>query len=177
MTLRALAFAAGAALLQQQAQLPWLAWLVLLPLCIGLAVRVRPSGVPVENDAAQQSKLRAARGAAALRCCSPKISSASPRAKSFKPTSFLARMCCWCPTRAAAHPLNSSRPWRQRRPVVPVAHRNRVGHPNREVLDRDRAARAQILRTDLDGAVLVRLAATRIQVQTERRRCARYWLQ
>src|SRR5712691_11400685 len=37
MTLTALAFAAGAALLQQQAQLPLLAWLVLLPLCIGLA--------------------------------------------------------------------------------------------------------------------------------------------
>src|SRR3989441_7237835 len=38
MTLTALAFAAGAALLHQQAQLPLLAWLVLLPLCIGLAV-------------------------------------------------------------------------------------------------------------------------------------------
>src|SRR5438046_2798641 len=37
MTLTALAFAAGAALLQQQAQLPWLAWLAFLPLCIGLA--------------------------------------------------------------------------------------------------------------------------------------------
>src|SRR2546430_16171376 len=37
MTLAALAFASGAALLQQQAQLPWLAWLALLPLCIGLA--------------------------------------------------------------------------------------------------------------------------------------------
>src|SRR3989442_15748890 len=37
MTLTALAFAAGAALLQQQGQLPWLAWLALLPLCIGLA--------------------------------------------------------------------------------------------------------------------------------------------
>src|SRR5207302_9442658 len=57
-----LAFAAGAALLQQQAQPPWLAWLMLLPLCVGLAVRVRPSGVPGGNDAAQQSKLRAARG-------------------------------------------------------------------------------------------------------------------
>src|SRR5213596_638750 len=37
MTLTALAFAAGAALLQQQGQLPWLAWLTFLPLCIGLA--------------------------------------------------------------------------------------------------------------------------------------------
>src|SRR3989442_1677506 len=37
MTLTALAFAAGAALLQQQPHLPWLAWLALVPLCIGLA--------------------------------------------------------------------------------------------------------------------------------------------
>jgi beta-lactamase superfamily II metal-dependent hydrolase len=29
----------------------------------------------------------------------------------------------------------------------------------------------------LDGAVLVRLAATSIEVQTERRRRSRYWLQ
>ena len=61
--------------------------------------------------------------------------------------------------------------------VVPVGYRNRFGHPSREVLERYRAAGAEILRTDLDGAVLVRLAATRIEVQTERRRRARYWLQ
>src|SRR5207245_1681612 len=61
--------------------------------------------------------------------------------------------------------------------VVPVGYRNRFGHPSREVLERYRAAGAEILRTDLGGAVLVRLAATRIEVQTERRRRARYWLQ
>ena len=61
--------------------------------------------------------------------------------------------------------------------VVPVGYRNRFGHPNREVLERYRAAGAEIRRTDLDGAVLVRLAATGIEVQTERRRRARYWLQ
>src|SRR6266850_2068600 len=61
--------------------------------------------------------------------------------------------------------------------VVPAGYRNRFGHPNREVLERYRAAGAEILRTDLDGAVLVRLAATGIEVQTERRRRSRYWLQ
>jgi len=76
--------------------------------------------------------------------------------------------------RASAEFIQAMAP---RRAVVPVGHRNRFGHPNREVLERDRAAGAQILRADLDGAVLVRLAATRIEVQTERRRRARYWLQ
>jgi len=61
--------------------------------------------------------------------------------------------------------------------VVPVGYRNRFGHPSREVLERYRAAGAEIRRTDLDGAVLVRLAATGVEVQTERRRRARYWLQ
>ncbi len=61
--------------------------------------------------------------------------------------------------------------------VVPVGYRSRFGHPSREVLERYRAAGAEVLRTDLDGAVLVRLAATGIEVQTERRRRARYWLQ
>jgi competence protein ComEC len=61
--------------------------------------------------------------------------------------------------------------------VVPVGYRNRFGHPNREVLERDRAAGAEVLRTDLDGAVLGRLAATNIEVQTERRRRSPYWLQ
>src|SRR6266513_2983448 len=61
--------------------------------------------------------------------------------------------------------------------VVPVGYRNRFGHPSREVLERYRAAGAEVLRTDLDGAVLVRLAAAGIEVQTERRRRARYWLQ
>jgi competence protein ComEC len=61
--------------------------------------------------------------------------------------------------------------------VVPAGYRNRFGHPNREVLERYRAAGVQVLRTDLDGAVSVRLAAASIEVQTERRRRQRYWLQ
>jgi competence protein ComEC len=61
--------------------------------------------------------------------------------------------------------------------VVPAGYRNRFGHPNREVLERYRAAGVQVLRTDLDGAVSVRLAPASIEVETERRRRARYWLQ
>ncbi len=41
MTLAALAFAAGAALLQLQAGLPALGWLALLPVCVALAIRWR----------------------------------------------------------------------------------------------------------------------------------------
>ena len=37
--------------------------------------------------------------------------------------------------------------------VVPVGYRNRFGHPSREVLERYRAAGAEVLRTDRDGAV------------------------
>src|SRR5229473_2694681 len=50
MTLTALAFAAGAALLQQQAQLPGLAWLVLLPLCIDLEVVGVVAGLPALGE-------------------------------------------------------------------------------------------------------------------------------
>ena len=64
-----------------------------------------------------------------------------------------------------------------RRAVVPVGYRNRFAYPNREVLERCRAAEAKVLRTDPDGAVLGRLAATGTEVQTARHRCTRYWLQ
>jgi competence protein ComEC len=59
--------------------------------------------------------------------------------------------------------------------VVPVGYRNRFGHPNREVMDRYRAAGAQIVRTDLGGAVQVLLTGTDVRVTTERARQARYW--
>jgi len=119
---KALAFAAGAALLQQQAQPPWLAWLMLLPLCVGLAVRVRPSGVPGGNDAAQQSKLRAARGK------QRRLDVAHRRYRALR------------------------QPIAPRWAVVPVGSPNRFGHPNREFLERHRAAQAEVLRTDLEGA-------------------------
>ena len=59
--------------------------------------------------------------------------------------------------------------------VVPVGYRSRFGHPNAEVLRRYRAARASIVRTDLDGAVQVRLMDKGVQVNTERSSAPRYW--
>jgi competence protein ComEC len=61
--------------------------------------------------------------------------------------------------------------------IVPVGYRNRFSHPNREVLERYRAAGAEVVRTDLAGAVTVILSTAKIEVVTERRRRSRYWLQ
>ncbi len=60
--------------------------------------------------------------------------------------------------------------------VVPVGYRSRFGHPSAEVLERYRAAGAQLLRTDADGAVHIRLAA-QIDIRTQRQLRGRYWLQ
>ncbi|HYR36902.1 MAG TPA: DNA internalization-related competence protein ComEC/Rec2 [Burkholderiales bacterium] len=60
--------------------------------------------------------------------------------------------------------------------IVPVGYRSRFGHPNAEVLERYRAAGVRLLRTDLDGAVAVRIGAE-LALDTERHRRARYWLQ
>jgi competence protein ComEC len=59
--------------------------------------------------------------------------------------------------------------------VVPVGYRSRFGHPNGEVLGRYRAAAIEILRTDRDGAVQVRLTNEGVQVNTERSSAPRYW--
>ena len=64
--------------------------------------------------------------------------------------------------------------------VVPAGYRNRFRHPNAEVLERYRARGTKLLRTDLDGAVTVRLASEGIASQglepeAERVRAARYW--
>jgi competence protein ComEC len=61
--------------------------------------------------------------------------------------------------------------------VVAAGYRNRFGHPSREVLERYRDAGARIVRTDLDGAVSIRLSATEVGVEGERVRRGRYWLQ
>ncbi len=61
--------------------------------------------------------------------------------------------------------------------IVPAGYRNRFGHPNREVLERYRAAGTKLLRTDLDGAVTVRLGIRDVSVRAERASRARYWLQ
>jgi competence protein ComEC len=59
--------------------------------------------------------------------------------------------------------------------VVPVGYRSRFGHPNAEVVARYRAARAEVLRTDRDGAVQVRLTGEGVQVRSERSSAPRYW--
>ena len=59
--------------------------------------------------------------------------------------------------------------------VIPVGYRSRFGHPNPEVVERYRAAGAQLVRTDLDGAVSVTLGAD-LALETERHRRGRYWL-
>jgi competence protein ComEC len=57
--------------------------------------------------------------------------------------------------------------------VVPVGYRNRFGHPNPDVLARLGAFR--LLRTDRDGAILVRLTRNGIEIGSERQRHRHYW--
>jgi len=61
--------------------------------------------------------------------------------------------------------------------VVPAGYRSRFGHPSAEVLERYRSAGAQVLRTDLDGAVTAILDEREVRLTSERRLRARYWLQ
>jgi len=60
--------------------------------------------------------------------------------------------------------------------VVPVGYRSRFGHPHPQVLERYREAQARIARTDLEGAIHIRLGGT-LEVRREREARARYWLQ
>ena len=59
--------------------------------------------------------------------------------------------------------------------VVPAGYRNRFGHPRADVLGRYADAQSRVLRTDLDGAVTVRLAAGTVQASGERAAAPRYW--
>lgn len=59
--------------------------------------------------------------------------------------------------------------------VVAAGYRSRFGHPHERVLERYRARGARIARTDLDGAVSVRLDASSAHVESERARRPRYW--
>ena len=61
--------------------------------------------------------------------------------------------------------------------IVPVGYRSRFGHPNAEVLERYRSAGVQLVRTDLDGAVAVRMGGAELRLDSERHRRGRYWLQ
>lgn len=59
--------------------------------------------------------------------------------------------------------------------LIPVGHRNRYGHPAAEVLARYRASGYEVLRTDRDGAVEVRLTAGGVETRTAREGERRYW--
>jgi competence protein ComEC len=59
--------------------------------------------------------------------------------------------------------------------VVSVGHRNRFRHPNGEVMERYRARGVRVERTDLDGALTVRLGAENFALEAERERAAHYW--
>lgn len=61
--------------------------------------------------------------------------------------------------------------------VVAAGYRNRFGHPNGEVLERYRSAGVQVARTDLEGAIAIRLSPQGVSVEGERARRGRYWLQ
>jgi competence protein ComEC len=59
--------------------------------------------------------------------------------------------------------------------IAAAGYRNRFGHPHPEVLARYRAQGVQVLRTDLDGAVHVRLRDSTVEVSGERAQRPRYW--
>jgi competence protein ComEC len=59
--------------------------------------------------------------------------------------------------------------------IVPVGYRNRFGHPHPAVSARYRKAGAEVLRTDLSGAVFVTIAASGIGIASQRVRAPRYW--
>jgi competence protein ComEC len=59
--------------------------------------------------------------------------------------------------------------------VVTAGYRSRFGHPSAEVLERYRDAGVSVLRTDLHGAVFVRLGPGAVEALGERLRAPRYW--
>lgn len=56
-----------------------------------------------------------------------------------------------------------------------VGYRNRYGHPNKEVVERYLAVGSELLRSDRDGAIIVKMDAQNISVERYRRSHARYW--
>lgn len=59
--------------------------------------------------------------------------------------------------------------------IFPVGYRNRFGHPKEDVVERYRAAGAELRRTDAEGALTVRLESQGIAVAAERAERRRYW--
>jgi len=59
--------------------------------------------------------------------------------------------------------------------VFTVGYRNRFGHPKEEVAERYRSAGSRLLRSDADGAILLRFAGNDLAVERWRARRMRYW--
>ncbi|TSA53765.1 MAG: DNA internalization-related competence protein ComEC/Rec2 [Nitrosomonadaceae bacterium] len=59
--------------------------------------------------------------------------------------------------------------------IFTVGYRNRFGHPREEVLQRYRTQGSRLLRSDTDGAVLLRFADNNVTVETWRTQHRRYW--
>ena len=59
--------------------------------------------------------------------------------------------------------------------LVSAGHQNRFGHPKRDVVQRWRAAGAEVLVTADTGAIRVWLGAQGLQVREQRVHAARWW--
>jgi competence protein ComEC len=59
--------------------------------------------------------------------------------------------------------------------IFTVGYRNRFGHPNDTVVERYRALGSGLLRTDTDGAILLRFAENAVSAETSRALYRRYW--
>lgn len=59
--------------------------------------------------------------------------------------------------------------------IFTVGYRNRFGHPREEVVERYRALGSTLLRSDIDGAVLLRFADNAFAFETSRALRRRYW--
>ncbi len=66
---------------------------------------------------------------------------------------------------------------RPRYAVFTVGYRNRFGHPKEEVLERYRAIGSELLRSDEDGAIVVKMDEQNFSVERYRKSHARYWRQ
>lgn len=59
--------------------------------------------------------------------------------------------------------------------LVSVGHRNRFGHPSADVLERYRAAGAEVRRTDREGALHIEVSENNLTVSAARASARRYW--
>ncbi|SEP26829.1 ComEC/Rec2 family competence protein [Nitrosovibrio sp. Nv6] len=59
--------------------------------------------------------------------------------------------------------------------IFTVGYRNRFGHPKDDVVERYRAVGSRLLRSDIDGAILLRFEDNDLSVETSRALRRRYW--